>query len=219
MPPKGHTKYDPEAVAYAVAEVAKGRSYREVAEELVGLGVDVSHMTVKRWSQAKKDDGGSIPPADSTGASVAAGDGEWVAEPVKSVARKIRQRGGGGVAKAAPPPPELEPPTPADPESFDYEATLLGMLRDAQAEAKAFTAASNPKAAQTAMRRASELMKVLAQSEKRKPADPDVLSFSRKEIEEEWARLEGTLRTLCERPVLCSACSRELSVAFGRGQV
>lgn len=191
--PKGST-YEPEAIAYAVAEVAKGRGTREVAEELAELGVEVSHMTIARWCKA--------PPP------------EVPATPAVSSALTDRLR-----ARQAPP-AEPPPEVPAeDPDAaFDFEASLQRMIREAEREAKAHDLASNPRGAQAAMRRASEMMKVLAQSEKRKPADPDVLTFSRTEIERGFADATDLLERLCARPVLCSACSRELSVKFGRGE-
>jgi hypothetical protein len=116
-------------------------------------------------------------------------------------------------AEAAPPPPAADPEAP-----FDLEASLQRLLRQAEAEAREHELASNPKGAQAAMRRAADMVKVLAVVNKSKPADPDVLTFSRAEIERAYADMTATLETLCQRPVLCSACSRELSVKFGRGQ-
>ncbi len=187
-PRKPSAEFKAQAKAFAIAEVAKGRGVRDVASELAELGVPVSHMTVHRWAQA--------------------------AAPAQGVASKppVAQA---GQHFGVPPPP---PPPPDDGAPFDFDASLQRMIREAELEAKAHEAASNPRGAQAAMRRASEMMKVLAQSEKRKPADPDVLTFSRAEIEKAFAEMSGTLETLLERPLLCSACSKELSVRFGRGE-
>ncbi len=178
---------DPAAKAYAVAEVAKGRGLRDVAEELVSLGYKCSHMKVQRWC----DDAKAQPAAPPT-----------------------------------PDTPALPPPTPpaplsptVDPDApFDYLASLHAMVRQADAEAREMALASNPRGQQAAMRRAGELMKLIGQVEKQKPQDPDVLSFSRAEIDRTFAELEALLLQLCSREVLCSECTRKLSVRFGRGQ-
>ncbi len=198
-------KVDPKAVEYALAQCRAGRSFRDVAAELHELGVDVSYGTVRRWVERADAKPEAPPPAP-----VAAPDTPR-ADP------KLRQRLEAQKARAAAeaPPPEA-PSDPAAP--FDYEAELHRMIRDAQQEVKEYTQSSNPKAAQAAARRASDLMKVLAQQEKRKPVDPDVLTFSKAEIERAFGEVEGLLAKLCERPVLCASCSRELSVRFGRGQ-
>ncbi|HVY27031.1 MAG TPA: hypothetical protein VHB79_10790 [Polyangiaceae bacterium] len=100
---------------------------------------------------------------------------------------------------------------------LDFDGELRGMIAEARQEAREHAQASNPRAAQAALTRATKLMAMLAQSEKRKPANPDVLTFSKAEIDAEFARVSALLAKLCERPVLCSECSRSLSVKFGRG--
>ncbi len=183
--PAGVSSYDPEAIAFAVAAVKAGRSYRDVAEELAELGVQCSHMTVKRWCAA-------APKA---------------AEAVRQAAPPIENSGAAAPAPAA---------TAEEP--FDFEASLHAMIRQAEIEARTHDQASNPRGAQAAMRRAAELMKVLSQTEKRKPADPNLLTFSRAEIDKAIADLTVRLEAMCSRGLLCADCSRKLSVRFGRGQ-
>ncbi len=197
--PRKKTPHDPAAIAHAIAEVGKGRSYRDVAAELCELGEPMSHTQVKRiCDEAKAQPAPAVAAASAPPPSPA---------PLRERVQKQRQR----AAEAAPP--------PADPDApFDFEASLQAMIRAAEAEAKVHDAASNPRGAQAAMRRAAELMKVLAQSEKRKPADPDVLQFSKGEIERAFGDVSALLEKYCERPVLCSECTRLLSIKFGRGQ-
>jgi hypothetical protein len=223
--PKGTSLHDPEAIAYAVEAVRAGRSTREIAAELAELDVHVSHMTVKRWSDAAGKGESSARPAQKAGASSKAEPVTMPRPPeatpppsapppaqAPSLAERVKA-GRERAAAAAPPAPEADPNAP-----FDFEASLQRMIRQAEGEAKAHELASNPRGAQAAMRRAAELMKVLSQSEKRKPTDPDVLTFSKGEIDAAYSAMTGTLEQLMQRPVLCSSCSRDLSVKFGRGQ-
>ena len=196
---RGPRPIDPEAKAFALDAVAAGRSLRDVADELGRLGVEVSHMMVKRWVAAS---------ASAKAEAAAEAAAARPARVVPKLAELLRAR------QAAPPEEQPEDDAP-----WDYEASVQKMIRQAEAEAKSFSEASNARGAQTALRRASELIKLLGQAEKNKPRDPDVLQFSRSEIEAEWSRLEGVLSTLCSRPLLCSDCGRKLAVKFGRGEV
>lgn len=222
---------DPDAIAYAVKAVIEDhRSYREVAAELVGLGYQVSHATVKRWCDAARQDHTPTPPARAGGKTdapaPAAPSSEGLAalsEPADAGSSPAGRRGGvnpelaariaarqEAAAKGAP---------PADPDApFDLDAELPRMIRAAQREAEELLRASNPRAAQTSQKRASDLLKTLAIAKKNEPKEADLLTFSKQEIENAMAELETLLAQLCERPVLCSACSRELSIKFGRGQ-
>lgn len=207
--PKGSTKhYEPEAIAFAIESVKGGRSYREVAEELAELGVVVSHMTVKRWCDAA-----GAPPAEAPAAPPEMAR----LPPAPSVNPELAARLKAQRERAVetPPPP---PPAAADDAPFDFEDSLQAMIREARAEAQQHAQASNPRGQQAAMRRAAELMKVLAQSEKRKPADPDLLVFSKSEIEQAFTEMSDLLAKLCERPTLCSGCSKVLSIKWGRGE-
>jgi hypothetical protein len=211
--PKGSSPHDPAAIAYAVEAVRAGRSSREIAAELAELDVHVSHMTVKRWADAAakgespaKPAQAAVPPPPLRQGGGLINDAPVPVPP--SLAERLRAR-----AEAAPPPPAVDTDAP-----FDLEASLQRLLRQAEAEAREHELASNPKGAQAAMRRAADMVKVLAVVNKAKPADPDVLQFSRAEIDRTYADMTTTLETLCLRPVLCSACSRELSIKFGRGQ-
>jgi hypothetical protein len=206
--PKGSTKhYEPEAVAYAINAVKAGRSYREVAEELAELRVQVSHMTVKRWVE-RADAPAVVPPAPAPEAARLP-PAPAVNPELAARLKAQRER----AAEAPPPPPPAEDDAP-----FDFEASVQQMIREARAEAQQHAQASNPRGQQAALRRAAELMKLLGQSEKRKPADPDLLVFSKTEIEQAFGEMTELLSNLCARPVMCSECSRALSIKFGRGQ-
>lgn len=182
--PKGST-YDPAAIKWAVAEVAKGRSYRDVAEELAELKVKASHQTVKRWCA----------------------EAAQPKEPTPLAKRVAAQR-----ERAAEAPAE-----PAVDEPFDFEAMLKTMVREAQAEARRHDLASNPKGAQSAMKRASDLMGRLAQIEKQKPVDPDVMTYTRTDIAQAIDRIGSVVSTLLKHDVRCCQCHRELSAKWGQG--
>jgi len=205
--PRRPKEYEPGVKEHALEQAARGVSVREIEAELAELGVIVSHMTIQRWVQASKAPTAPPPAKDRQEAPPPA------PKPKLTEALQARKDRQAGSAEATP------PETPEDPGApFDFEGSLQRMIRDAEKEARAHDLASNPRGAQAAMRRASELMKVLAQSEKRKPQDPDVLQFSRAEIDRGFAEVSALLAKLCERPVLCSECSRALSVKFGQGK-
>jgi hypothetical protein len=147
--PKGST-YDPAAIAWAVNEVSKGRSYRDVSDELAELKVKASHQTVKRWCA----------------------EAAQPKEPTPLAKRVAAQR-----ERAEQPPPAV------DPESLDFDSTVKRLLADALAEMEQHRLASNPKGVSAAMNTAAGLLDAMRKSEKEKPSDPDVLQFSRKEID------------------------------------
>jgi hypothetical protein len=185
--PKGST-YDPQAIAWAVNEVSKGRSYRDVSEELAELKVKASHQTVKRWCA----------------------EAAQPKEPTPLATRVKAQR-----ERAEQPPPE---PPVDDGAPFDLEATLQRLMRQAEAEAKSMDQASNARGAQAAARRATEMAKVLAVIDKRKPADPDVLMFSSAEIEREYAALRREIaEKIAAQPLVCSGCGRAMRIKWGQG--
>lgn len=209
------TELEPGVLEHILEQHSKGYSYREIEAELTELGVLISHMKVKRLvDESKASASAPHPPAPLASAPEDRQEAPPQAPKPKLTealqARKDRQAGSAD---------DRPPETPEDPGvPFDFEGSLQRMIRDAEREARQHDQASNPRGAQAAMRRASELMKVLAQSEKRKPADPDVLQFSLAEIDRAYAEISALLAKLCERPVLCSECSRALSVKFGRGK-
>ena len=195
--PKGST-YEPEAIAHAVDAVRSGRSYREVADDLGELGVTVSHATIKRWCDAAAVKPSPVLPEHRDTPAL------------KARVKAQRER-------AAAPPPPAEPPVD-DGAPFDLEATLQRLMRQAEAEAKSMDQASNARGAQAAARRATEMAKVLAVIDKRKPADPDVLAFSSAEIEREYAALRREIaEKIAAQPLVCGHCGRAMRVKWGQG--
>ncbi len=192
--------HSPEAQAFARSRAAEGLSTREIAEALGALGTRVSHVTVSRWlkeSEPAKGPAPALAPA--------------------LVARLEKRKA--GAAPVAPPAAE-PPPAPEAEGELDLEAVLTAMLREAQQEAKAHGEASNTRASQAALTRATKLVHVLSQLDKRRPSDPDVFTTSHAQIEKAFAELGSQFGALVEqRGILCQACNRELSCAFGRGHL
>jgi hypothetical protein len=183
--PKGST-YDPQAIAWAVNEVSKGRSYRDVSEELAELKVKASHQTVKRWCAE------AAAPKEPT--------------PLATRVKAQRERA------EQPPEPPVDDGTP-----FDLEATLQRLMRQAEAEAKSMDQASNARGAQAAARRATEMAKVLAVLDKRKPQDPDVMTYTHTDIAAGVEKIGAVVATLLAHGVRCCDCQRVLSAKWGHG--
>ncbi|MES1188037.1 MAG: hypothetical protein ABUL60_29740 [Myxococcales bacterium] len=179
----------------AIAWAQAGKTTREIADDLAALGTKVSHVSVSRWLKAAS--GPTSPAVDP------------------ALAERLRARNAAPAAEPA-------PTTPADDgaDELDFEAELRGLIDEARSEAKALEQASNPKLAQASQGRVVKLMGMLAQVTKRRPSDPDVLTASHAQIEKAFGELSAGFIELCEtRGILCGACNKELSCAFGRGEL
>lgn len=77
---------------------------------------------------------------------------------------------------------------------------------------------SNPKLSATLTRSASDVLNTIARVEKQTTDDRDVLRVSRKEIDDAWNSMLERYLAICERPLLCARCSRELSIEWGEAR-
>lgn len=201
----------PELVSRAVAAVRAGASYRDVADELAREGKAVSHQTIRRWCAA----------AGVVGVEPMAGRGPEKTDPVPAKA----EVSGPVLAAPSPPPPSLaaalaaNPPAEAEddrPDPSDLEASIDDMIKRARVEAH--NARANPKAVAQWARQQADLLKVKAQLEKRKPADPDVLQFSRAEIAKALESRAEAVKAMCASGLRCVDCGRELRIKWSRGE-
>jgi hypothetical protein len=67
------------------------------------------------------------------------------------------------------------------------------------------------------MSAAAGLANSIARVEKTTMADSDVLRISLADIAQEESLLRERMATILSRPLMCSACSRALSVEYGTG--
>jgi hypothetical protein len=113
---------------------------------------------------------------------------------------------------AAEPPPE--PVDEPDPET-DPAGYLRARMRAGAALARNAEAAGNLSVAQRASRDVAALASVLSRLEREARDQSDAIVMTR----DEWALAEASvkakLEALAARPLLCAACNRELSIAWG----
>jgi AcrR family transcriptional regulator len=64
---------------------------------------------------------------------------------------------------------------------------------------------------------AAELTNSLLRAERGEVEDADAIRISRREIDEKRAEIMATVKAICDRPLLCAQCSRQLSVDYGTG--
>lgn len=183
-----------DAVQYALDGIKAGRSLEDLARDITAGGYSVTKMTVSRW----RDKYGGAPQQPKPGALAA------------DLGKRAEARA------AAPAEPEA-PPVDAVTSQEDALAFTRRMLADTLKRAKDAEVVGNYSAAQRAGRDASALVTVLARLEKTTADEDDAVRVSRKEIDETMAQLEERMRAICDRPLLCSECSRELSIDWGEG--
>lgn len=125
------------------------------------------------------------------------------------------------VATAAPVPPPAATPTPpaADAEPFDSSASALEVCRRLLADAVADTNSADRTIAQRSRRDAGNLAILLARLEKSERADENMLHISRVEIDEAIAGVLAKSRALCEKPLVCAECGRQIAVLMAEGEL
>lgn len=136
-----------------------------------------------------------------------------------TVARMLRE--------PAPPPAELPAhmrplePLAIPPGTQSPEAPALVVVRELLAEARAqFAAASacgDSAGAQRYARTASGLMPVLARLEREDRDVDGAVRISPAEAAKTRDAMLSRIKAICNRPLLCAKCSRELSVFWGTG--
>lgn len=132
------------------------------------------------------------------------------------------------ILREGPPPAEMpahmRPPQPltiAAPNPAELDAPALQVVRELLAEARAqFAAASacgDSASAQRYARTAAGLTPVLARLEREDREVDGAVRISPAEAAKTRESVIERIKAICNRPLLCSKCSRELSVFFGTG--
>lgn len=214
---------DPDLIAWAVGEKAKGRTSREIAKEAERMGYPVAHMTVERWwkkSQEAGEQAADRPEGQRSTSSPIGAPGESPARfqapvappppapPPNALAQVLAEKRERAAAQAAaqPPAPEID----ASDTLGTLRALAADMLRQASAEKL-----SNPKLSATLTRSTSDVMNTIARVEKTTAEASDLIRFSRKELHDGAVAALERFKAICERPLHCARCARELSVEWG----
>jgi len=162
-PGRPTTPTDPDLIAWAVGEMAKGRGSREVAKEASAMGYPVAHMTVVRWH--KKAQEGQATPAKPASAA-----------PPNPLATALAEKRAKAEAQAAAQPPA---PTPITEEELDQ------VLGEVLANARTmFTNARgvNDAHAQKALAQITAIADLQRKREAKREQAAGMISFSREEL-------------------------------------
>ena len=123
----------------------------------------------------------------------------------------------------APLPAHMSPPPALAMAPLDTpDAPALQVVRELLAQAREqfarATQAGDSNGAQRYARTAAGLTPVLARLERAEQDASDAIVVSRAECERIEESLTERIKGVCNRPLLCSKCSRELSVSWGTGK-
>jgi hypothetical protein len=179
-------KPDPEIVAEAVRLVRAGSSTRDVAE-----AIGVTATTIQRWVAAAPPPAAPAVPAD-----------------VQARAARLVER-----APATEPDDGPDPLEGVDPN--DGLAYAKAMRAAAVRNATIARREGNHTAAQRAMRDAANMAPLIARLERDARSDEGVLRLSVADLEQDTQKARELLVAICDRPLLCAKCSRELSAEWG----
>lgn len=180
-------KNSPETVAAALAALATGQSFRDVARAF-----HVTATTVQRWRDAAE----AATPAPAL-------DGAPPISPVVSAAL--------AAIPTAPVLPDL-PPIPEDADTLERARALLARV---EVIAEASLRAGNVKAAQSAMRDALKAINDIARYEATRAKTSDGLHISQEEIDEARETVRARFAAIADRPLLCASCGRKLAISWG----
>jgi arginine repressor len=182
---------DPVAVKWALEELAKGRSTKDIAEELTREGYPVNASTVGRW-------------ATRVGAKQA--------HPAKGVIEELKAK-----RQAV---DEAEPDIDGLIVEGDHLATLRNLLTSQLKRAAQADKLGNATAAQRAGKTAADLANTIAREEHRTADERDVLKIRRAQIDEAMASvLTRVVGILSRGPLLCSECGRKLSAKLAGREI
>lgn len=109
-------------------------------------------------------------------------------------------------------PPTNSPPPPDTAPAIEHARFLVEQARQGLADAQSV---GDGQTAQRQTRNLAALLSVLARLEKVERQDEDIIRISRAEVTEVERSLRGRISAILSRPLLCSHCSRELSVQWG----
>lgn len=168
------SKPDPDVVAFAIQEQAKGRSCRDVQRELAQLGYKVTYVTVAKWARDAK--AGKRPTPAAVDQAV---KNEESSKQASSLAAALTAR---QAAQAAQPPPAPSPTANPD----DHIATLRELYNYVMGLAAEAKQVSGPGAARMVaqhMTQATALLESIRKAEEAEVADADMLKFPREAVQ------------------------------------
>jgi hypothetical protein len=113
----------------------------------------------------------------------------------------------------APPPP----PPPVVAVSDDITKTVQAMLERTLERSRNAETAGNHTAAQREGRDAAALVTVLARVKAEGADDANSVRISKADVAKIAESVRERMAAICNRPLLCSECSRELSIRWGTG--
>jgi hypothetical protein len=172
---------------------------------------DVSAMTIKRWCDAHT----KALAAGDTGAQQAAKTyaGTLPHSEFAAVLQEARE-----LQDSLPEPPGLDGEPDSELEALDAITLTRRLLAHTRDMARTAETNGNITIAQKCNRDAAGLVVTLARLEKLHKSDADVLRLSKEDIEAAFEGIMQKATALLERPLLCSACNRQLSVQLaGKG--
>lgn len=163
-----------EVVDFAIEEVAKGRSLRDVAGELQKLGYRVTYASVGRWAREAK----AAPPTPVAVDTVVKKD---ESSKPSNLAATLAAR------QAAVPPPATPPAEPFKISSDNLADAIERMIEINMREAAAYSSGT---AGASAMRSATKLAGELRQIQKLAQEDSDVVKIPREELDRAMASIK-----------------------------
>jgi transposase-like protein len=180
-------KTSPEVIAAAVQSVREGHSYASVAE-----AAGVTEITVGRWVRAAR------------------GPDEPKPLPIAQRAKVLLDKAHG----ATDPGPELPPPgPPIDP--TDLPGTLRSMMAQLLQDADRMRREGYEAKAVAAMAAAGRLAPTLKQLEAIAADGADMIRISQADIRALKVKMLERFKAICDRPLLCAKCNRELATEWG----
>ena len=185
-------KADPQLVAQAIELVRIGCSYRDAGQTL-----GVTAPTVMRWVKEAE----SVPPPREPSAPPPAPPS---AAPPPAVTLPAHM--------APPPAVPFEPVNTTDPIEL-----VRQLIREQHAAIQADRQSGNTRGAASNAATLERLVKSLKQMENAARGEGDGIRVSNAELARVRDSLAERVTAICNRPLLCAQCSRELSVFWGTG--
>lgn len=201
LPPK------PERIAGVVRALASGRSTRDVAAEYA-----IDEKTARNWQRdyAARMAEGKQPGGRFHGIKpIVFDDSPEVIPPASAAETRLERM----ARKAAEPAPPVD-----DGETLSLLEQVRQLQREMLTTAKEAKAVGNTRGAQAALASAGLLSNTILRISKTEAEGAAVLKISREEIMKRRAKVRERMRSICDRPLLCSECNRKLSVLWGTGK-
>jgi transposase len=184
-------KRSPELFEIVVDAIKSGTPLREIAKR-----AGISHQTAKRWAE----EAGVLPTKEQHDAAARA--------------RALVERSQRTAAPEEPEPDDEE----IDTDSADLRPLARRLLKKTLKIVASAEREGNYTAAQRALRDASaSITPLIARLEKLYGDDDSVIRIPRADVERLMLGMRDRAAAICDRPLLCAACSRELSIAWSEG--